>query len=134
MNILECFKSPKKVENDFDLLPDGIFVLENDSRVININKKLLEIYSMTRFDFIGRYFSDFVENGTSLLNKAIASDSVVIARAIVSEGKPSMTLEISAARNLEDERVYVNVRDITNKQKEQNSINEQYTIAKKIID
>ena len=70
MKILEYFKSQKE-DNNFNLLPDGIFTLEQDGRVIDVNDKVLEIYKTTRFNVLGRYFSDFVENGTEILNKIV---------------------------------------------------------------
>ena len=62
MKILEYFKGQKE-ENNFNLLPDGIFTLEQDGKIIDVNNKILEIYEISRFDILGHYFSDFIENG-----------------------------------------------------------------------
>ena len=59
MKILDYFKSQKE-DNNFNLLPDGIFVLEQDGRIIDVNYKILQMYEMTRFEILGRYFSDFI--------------------------------------------------------------------------
>ena len=44
MKILEYFKSQKE-ENNFNLLPDGIFTLEHDGKIIDVNNKILTLAS-----------------------------------------------------------------------------------------
>ena len=60
MKILDYFKSHKEDDN-FNLLPDGIFTLGQDGKIIDVNNRILEMYKMTRFDILGHYFSDFIE-------------------------------------------------------------------------
>ena len=60
MKILEYFKSQKE-DNNFNLLPDGIFTLEQDGKIVDVNTKILEMYGITRFDILGHYFSDFID-------------------------------------------------------------------------
>ncbi|MBQ7287920.1 MAG: PAS domain-containing protein [Candidatus Gastranaerophilales bacterium] len=134
MKILDYFKSQKE-DNNFNLLPDGIFVLEQDGRIIDVNYKILQMYEMTRFEILGRYFSDFIENGTSVLNKIVQSQDTAIVRAVMKNEKiKHHYFEISATRNNETNKVYVCARNITKKQAEQKSINERYVVAQKIID
>ncbi|MBR2068170.1 MAG: PAS domain-containing sensor histidine kinase [Candidatus Gastranaerophilales bacterium] len=133
MKILEYFK-PVKADNDFNLLPDGIFTLEQDGKIIDVNDKVLKMYNATRFDFLGRYFSDCVENGTAILNQVIKNNEYVCARAKVKDTESPMILEINTIRNDDTQKVYVSARDVTGRQREQKSITEKYTMAQKIID
>ena len=134
MRLLKYFKSQKE-ENNFNLLPDGIFILEQDGKIIDVNNKVLEIYEMSRFEILGQYFSDFVENGTSILNKIVQNNTTASVKAIVkNEEVRNIYLEISATRNQETSKVYVCVRNITKQQAEQKTINEKYSQAQKIID
>ena len=68
MKILEYFKNQKEDKN-FNLLPDGIFTIEQDGKIISVNNKILEIFNTSRFNILGRYFSDFIEDGNTVLNK-----------------------------------------------------------------
>ncbi len=134
MKILEYFKSQKE-DNNFNLLPDGIFTLEQDGRVIDVNDKVLEIYKTTRFNVLGRYFSDFVENGTEILNKIVKDGSSELVRASM-KGKdaPLLYLEITAKRNADSNKVYVVARNATERQSEYKTIKGQFSVAQKIID
>ena len=134
MKILEYFKSQKE-ENNFNLLPDGIFTLEHDGKIIDVNNKILEMYKMTRFEILGRYFSDFVENGTAILNKVVKDGSSEPVRALMKDEEiRNVFFEITATRNPETSKVYVVARNITKKQAEQKTINERYALAQKIVD
>ncbi len=134
MKILEYFKSQKE-ENNFNLLPDGIFTLEQDGKIIDVNDKVLEIYKTTRFNILGRYFSDFVENGTAILNKIVSEGLSELVKAFVKdEEKPSLLLEITAKRNLETNKVYVVARNATQQHSEHKVIKEKFSVAQKIID
>ena len=137
MKLLDYFKKPKE-EKSFDILPDGVFTLEEDGKIIDVNNKILEIYKTTKFNIIGRYFSDFVENGTSILNEITQNGSSASVKAIIKNEKNDeekrIFLEITATRIIEDSKVFVCVRNVTNRQKEQININEKYAAAQKIID
>lgn len=134
MKLLKYFKSQKE-DNSFNLLPDGIFTLEQDGKIIDVNNKVLEMYGMTRFEILGRYFSDFVENGTFVLNKIVQQGSSEPVRALMKDEEiRNVFFEISATRNQETSRVYVVARNITKKQAEQKTINERYALAQKVID
>jgi len=134
MKILDYFKSHKEDDN-FNLLPDGIFTLGQDGKIIDVNNRILEMYKMTRFDILGHYFSDFIENGTSVLNKIVQNNTSATVKALLKNDEISNTyFEITATRNLETSKVYVVARNITNRQIEQKVISEKYVIAQKIID
>jgi len=134
MKILDYFKSQKE-DNNFNLLPDGIFTLEQDGKIIDVNDRVLEIYGTTRFNILGHYFSDFVENGTAILNKIIQNNMPTSVNAILADGeKPHLQLDITAIRNKESNKVYVVARNVTTKEKEQKVISEKYNTAQKIID
>lgn len=135
MKLLDYFKTSSKEENNFNLLPDGIFTLEQDGKVIDVNNKVLEMYGISRFEILGRYFSDFIENGTSVLNKIVQNNTSMTARAIMKDEETrNVYFDISATRNAETSKVYVVARNITKKQVEQNTISERYIVAQKIID
>ncbi|MBQ8848249.1 MAG: PAS domain-containing protein [Candidatus Gastranaerophilales bacterium] len=135
MKLLQYFKSQKE-DISFDLLPDGIFTLEQDGKIIDVNDKVLNIYRTNRFNILGHYFSDFIENGTSILNKITKTGMSATVKAIVDqEDEPRETLlDITATRNSETGKVFVCVRNITTKQKEQKTISDKFEIAQKIID
>ncbi len=132
-------KEVNKVSYNFNNLPDGVFTLELDGKIIDVNDKALEMYNATRFNILGRYFSEFVEGGSAILNKAIENNCAICAKAKfedISENKPKEDkyFEFSASKSPETQKAFVIVRDVTNAHKEQNIINEKYTVAKKIID
>ncbi len=134
MKILEYFKSQKE-DNNFNLLPDGIFTLEQDGKIVDVNDSVLKMYSANRFNMLGHYFSEFVENGTDVLNKIVQDGSSELVRAFVKEEeKPSLLLEITAKRNLETNKVYVIARNATQQHKENKVTKEKFVVAQKIID
>ncbi len=134
MKLFDSFKKPK-VENKFNLLPDGVFVLEHDGKIIDVNDKVLELYQTTRFNILGNYFSDFVENGTFYLNEIIQTKERIFAKSIhEQEDITPMLLEISASRSPETLRIYAIVRDVTKQREELIEIKKNYSIAKKIVD
>ena len=135
MKILEIFKGQPKEENNFNLLPDGIFTLEQDGKIVDVNAKVLEMYNMGRFEILGRYFSDFVENGTQELNKIVKNGTSAVVRAIIADKKiKDSYFEITATRNNQTQKVYVIARNITKKQTEQKIISEKYIVAQRIIE
>ena len=134
MKLLQYFKSQKE-DISFDLLPDGIFTLEQDGKIIDVNDKVLNIYRTNRFSILGHYFSDFIESGTSVLNKIVQNGSSAIVRALVkNEETRNIYFEITATRNLETSKVYVCARNITGRQIEYKTMSEKYVAAQKIIE
>lgn len=133
MKILEYLKSHKE-DSNFDLLPDGIFTLEQDGKIVDVNNKILDLYNTNRFNILGRYFSDFIENGTSILNTITQDNSSATVRALLEdEDNKSVFFEITATRNPVSGKVYVVARNITGKKNEQRAINERYTIIQKAV-
>ena len=53
MKLLKYFKSQKE-DSNFDLLPDGIFTLEQGGKIIDVNDKVLKLYRTNRFGKIAR--------------------------------------------------------------------------------
>ena len=135
MKILDLFKSQQKEENDFNLLPDGIFVLEQDGKIIDVNNKVLEIYKKNRFEILGHYFSDFIENGTQILNKIVQSGNSASANAVMkNDSETRLYFDITATRNSQNSKVYVVIRNITKKQAAKVAYDEKIEIAQRIID
>lgn len=134
MKLLKCLKA-EKIQTNLDLLPDGVFVLEQDGKIIDVNNKILNVYKIKKFDIIGHYFSDFVENGTAVLNEILQDECARQVKSLprTKNEVPSL-LEITVNRNAEMNRVYVCARNVTAYKKEQKVINEKYEAAQKIID
>lgn len=138
MKFLNYFKSQKESGFDLNLLPDGIFVIEQDGKIADVNDKVLKMFSINRFEIIGKYFSSFVQDGLVAINKVLADGSTIIVKAIIKneddEANPRLFLELSASRDTIENKVYVTARNTTDKQQEQKQINEKYDMAQKIID
>ena len=121
MKILNYFKSQKEVGFDLNLLPDGIFVIEQDGKIADVNNRVLEMFEINRFDIIGRYFSSFVQDGLTVLNKILAENTTAVAKAMLrkeeDDNVPRMFLELSATRDKVENKVYVSARNTTNKEK-----------------
>ena len=62
MKFLDKIKSPKnqKNENIFNVLPDAIFVLAKDGKILDVNEKVLKIFKEKKFNIVGNYFSKFI--------------------------------------------------------------------------
>ena len=91
MKILEYFKNQKE-DVSFNLLPDGIITIEQDGKIINVNDKILKIFNTSKFNMLGKYFSDFVENGTSVLNKITKDGSCAYVKAFATKPKEQRNL------------------------------------------
>lgn len=133
MKILEHLK-PVKQSNNFNVLPDGVFTVEQDGRIVDVNDKLLKMYNASRFDIVGKYFSDCVENGTNVLNEVIRTKRSACAKAIIKDDEYGIILEINTVKNEETQKIYVTVRDVTEKQKEYKMMSDKYSMAQSIID
>ena len=133
MKITDYFK-PVKQETNFNLLPDGVFTLEHDGKIIDVNDKILQMYNTTKYDLLGKYFSDCVENGTAILNEIIKTKEYVCAKAKVKDDVAPLVLEISTIKSEENQRVYVCARNMTTRQREFKSMSEKYNVAQRIID
>ena len=99
MRLLNYFKGQKEDKN-YDLLPDGIFILEQDGKIIEVNDKVLDLYKTNRFNILGRYFSDFIENGTSILNKITQNNGCATVKAKINIFSSSLLLSNSFMTSL----------------------------------
>ena len=133
MKILDYFK-PVVKDNDLNILPDAIFTLELDGKIIDVNDKVLKLFNSSKYDFLGKYFPDCVEGGSAVLNDIIKNNKFVCAKAKVKDDEAPMILELNAVRNEEKQKVYVSAREVTSEQRKQKTLNEKYEMAQKIID
>ena len=135
MNLLDLFSSFSRQKKDdiFNIYPDGIFIVSMDGRVLDVNLKIVELYGFSRFDMIGQYFSEYIQGGSGLLNKIVAQKKPSITKAQTARDE-DVFVEVSASKDMENDRVFVTLRDVTQNYKMQNMVNGEYEIAKKIID
>ena len=138
MKIFNFFKN-KKPDTRFDLLPDGVLILEHDGKIIDANLKALELLDTNTIDIIGNYFSDFIKDGTSILNKIVLDGSIVYVQSseALENGKASF-YEMNASRNSDTNLIYVCLREV-DKDREQKlneliTTSEKYHKAKQIVD
>lgn len=135
MGLMDCFSKNNKLDNKFNLLPDGIFTLEQDGKIIDVNDKILEIFNTTRFNILGHYFSDYIVQGSAILNEVIQDSSRILVNSTCSENLEFPKIfELTASRNPETLRVFVCIRDVTNEKEDEKELREKYAIAKKIVD
>ncbi len=132
MNLFALFSRPKN-DDLFNIYPDGIFIVSMDGRILDVNVKIVELYGMSRFDMVGHYFSEFVQGGSSLLNKIVAQKRPSVTKAQTAK-EDDVFVEVAASKDIENDRVYVTLRDVTQNYKMQNMVNGEFEIAKKIID
>ena len=57
MKILDYLK-PVKQEINLDIMPDAMFTLECDGKIVDVNDKVLKMYNITKFDILGKYSSE----------------------------------------------------------------------------
>lgn len=138
MKIIEYFKTQKEEDEELNInfLPDGVFIIEQDGKVVDVNDKILEIYGARRYDFVGQYFSNFVEDGLQVLNQVLTEKKVATAKAITknfAKADNKIYLEINVWRDKESNRVFIIARDNTERRHEQKAINEKYEYVQKIV-
>ncbi len=133
MDLLRFFKRPKK-DDIFNKFPDGVLVVSLEGKILDANKKALEMLCCSRIELVGEFFSTYVEGGSNLLNKIISSQKQSVSRAKVRNSEEEVYFEISASRDSEEQKVYVTLRDVSQNYKMQNMVNGQYELARNIID
>ena len=135
MNLFALFSNFSRPKKDdlFNIYPDGIFIVSMDGRILDVNVKIVELYGYSRFDMVGQYFSEYVQGGSGLLNKIVAQKRPSITKAQTAK-EEDVYVEVAASKDLENDRVFVTLRDVTQNYKMQNMVNGEYEIAKKIID
>ncbi len=135
MNLFALFSNfsrPKK-DDIFNIYPDGIFIVSMDGRILDVNLKIVELFGYSRFDMVGQYFSEYIQGGSGLLNKIVAQKAPSVTRAQTAKDE-DVYVEVAAAKDLENDRVFVTIRNVTQNYKMQNVVNGEFEIAKKIID
>jgi len=135
MNLFAFFSSLSRPKTDdlFNNYPDGIFIVSMDGRILDVNLKIVELFGFSRFDMVGQYFSQYIQGGSGLLNKIVAQKSPSVTKAQTAK-EEDVFVEVSASKDLENDRVIVTLRNVTQSYKMQNMVNGEYEIAKKIID
>ncbi len=135
MNLFALFSNFSRPKKDdlFNIYPDGIFIVSMDGRILDVNLKIVELYGFSRFDMVGQYFSEYVQGGSGLLNKIVAQKRPSVTKAQTAK-EEDVYVEVAASKDLENDRVFVTLRDVTQNYKMQNMVNGEYEIAKKIID
>lgn len=129
-NFLKSFQKPSG-DDLFSSYPDGIFVVESDGAILNVNSKITTLYGVTRFDMVGRYFSKFVEGGSALLNKLVQEKAAIAAKALV-KGR-EVYLELTASQNAVSGNVYVCAREITGKHEASTALSAEFKHCKNIL-
>lgn len=109
MNITNLFSNinPREVINN---LPDAVFVLEADGKIIWANDKASIIFETKISDLKKLYFDEIVANGLELAEKSFAKRSSVVTGAVTTEGK-EFFVEINSKKYIEQH--FVTIRDIT---------------------
>ncbi len=115
------FFSKFKSENVFNVLPDGIFVLAHDGKILDINPKGLEIFKLNKREIVGKYFSKFIEGGTVVLNNIVNSNKTLKVKSIL-DGGVEIFLELSAKQSEKSKKVYVQFREITSNYKNETEL------------
>ena len=118
MDLLRFFKRPKK-DDIFNKFPDGVLVVSLEGKILDANKKALEMLCCSRIELVGEFFSTYVEGGSNLLNKIISSQKQSVSRAKVRNSEEEVYFEISASRDSEEQKVYVTLRDVSQNYKMQ---------------
>ncbi len=133
MDLLRFFKRPK-TDNLFNKFPDGVLIVSLEGKILDANAKALEMFKTSIIDMTGRFFSVYVDGGSSLLNKAVTQKRPIISKVNIKNSEDDNYFEISATRDTVEQKVYVTLRDVTHNYKMQNMVNGQFEIAKNIID
>lgn len=132
MKFLNFFKKPQK-DDLFNSHPDGIFVVESDGRILDVNNRLSSIFEFSCFDMVGQFFSKFIEGGSAVLNKIITTKNPITARAFAKSNK-EIYLELTASQNPNSKNVYVCVREVTANYKTQNAAKNELVACRQIVD
>lgn len=109
MNITNLFSNinPKEVIKN---LPDAVFVVESDGRIIWANDKSAVIFETRVNDLKGLNFDEIVVNGLELAEKSFARRNSVVTGAFTIEGK-EFFVEMNAKKYIE--QYFITIRDIT---------------------
>lgn len=109
MNITNFFSNinPKEVIKN---LPDAVFVVDYDGKIIWANNKASVIFEGRIKDLKGLNFDELVANGIELAEKSYARRTSVVTGAFTIEGK-EFFIEMNAKKYIE--QYFITIRDVT---------------------
>ena len=86
MNFTNIFSNinPKEV---LQYLPDAVFVIESDGKIVWVNDKASIIFEAKANLLKGLYFDEVVSNGLALAEKSYSKRNSVVTGAFTPEGK-----------------------------------------------
>lgn len=109
MNFTNLFSNinPKEVIKN---LPDAVFVIDLDGRILWANDKAAIIFECKANDLKGMNFDEIVADGVTLANKSYSKRNSVVTGAFTVEGK-EFFVEMNAKKYVE--QYFITIRDIT---------------------
>ncbi len=109
MNFTNLFSSinPKEVIKN---LPDAVFVVDLDGRIVWANDKAAVIFESKARDLKGLNFDEIVANGLFLAEKSYSKRNSVVTGAFTIEGK-EFFIEMNAKKYVE--QYFITIRDVT---------------------
>lgn len=109
MNLTNLFSNinPKEVIKN---LPDAVFVVDLDGRIVWANNKAAIIFESKAGDLKGLNFDEIVANGIFLAEKSHSKRNSVVTGAFTIEGK-EFFIEMNARKYVE--QYFITIRDVT---------------------
>ena len=109
MNFLNLFSNinPKEVLKN---LPDAVFVIDFDGRIIWANDKASIIFETRANDLKGMYFDEIVVNGLASAQKSYSKKNSIVTGAFTTDGK-EIFIEMNAKKYIE--QYFITIRDVT---------------------
>ena len=109
MNLANLFSNinPREVIKN---LPDAVFVIDSDGKIIWVNDKAAIIFEARVGDLKGLYFNEIVAGGLELCEKSYSRRNSVVTGAFTLEGK-EFFIEMNAKKYID--QYFVTIRDIT---------------------
>ena len=109
MNFTNLFSNinPREVIRN---LPDAVFVIDLDGRIVWANDKAAVIFESKRTDLKGLNFDEIVANGVFLAEKSYSKRISVVTGAFTVEGK-EFFIEMNAKKYVE--QYFITIRDVT---------------------
>ena len=99
--------NPKEVLTN---LPDAVFVVDSDGRVVWVNDKASVIFEMKKSNLKGLFFNELVANGLELAAKSFSRRNSVVTGAFSVDGK-EFFVEMNAKKFID--QYFITIRDIT---------------------
>ena len=109
MNFFNLFSNinPKEVLKN---LPDAVFVIDFDGRIIWANDKASIIFETRAADLKGMYFDEIVVNGLTSAQKSYSKKNSIVTGAFTTDGK-EIFIEMNAKKYIE--QYFITIRDVT---------------------